>query len=443
MKIKFRVFLCVLISTLIVVCSSTTFFASEKYNTTSKQVLAKEINIDKAKEKVEDFISVNLRKYDTSSKSELSYDGIVKKNSDFYSYVKKMSELTNTRYKCFDTLRLEKIVYEIEYGNIVYNDGVYTINATVLEEKKYLSQDEPGYVCTEHVFTIEQNGDEFYILNDVTDDYVDEYLRNYADKENVTIDTLIKNDKKNIQESLNMNDSEFNAYLKEVNKHNSSKLVIYKVKDLDDNTSGVIKNNMSDMGSDDISVAQESGNENGEKHLSRGVKHYSFNYNKMYAYAACYNGASPYKISRRNPAYTNYDTLGGDCTNYISQILRAGGAPLDDTGSYQWYYYSDGNRSSSWTGVGNLYTYLVNNDYIGPQGYKITSDEAFVASEGDLIQLKLNGSSSFGHSLWIISHQTSTTSCTRIACHTSDRWNEPLDSMHGTRRWIKLTGYDK
>lgn len=164
----------------------------------------------------------------------------------------------------------------------------------------------------------------------------------------------------------------------------------------------------------------------------------------MYKYAAKYNKASPKKKSNRNPNYANYDKLGGDCTNYVSQILKAGGAPLDNTGANQWYYYSDSNRSTSWTSVNNLFKYLKNNESIGPQGYKIKSDEVYIASKGDIIQLKLKGEKQYSHSLWIIRHQISTTSCTRIACHSSDRWNEPLDNIPCcARRLIKLTGYGK
>ena len=34
----------------------------------------------------------------------------------------------------------------------------------------------------------------------------------------------------------------------------------------------------------------------------------------------------------RNPAYKDYELLGGDCTNYISQSLHAGGIPFDHNG---------------------------------------------------------------------------------------------------------------
>lgn len=41
--------------------------------------------------------------------------------------------------------------------------------------------------------------------------------------------------------------------------------------------------------------------------------------------------------NKRPSNYPNLDGSGGDCTNYASQIIRAGGAPLDTTGSLQWW----------------------------------------------------------------------------------------------------------
>ena len=33
----------------------------------------------------------------------------------------------------------------------------------------------------------------------------------------------------------------------------------------------------------------------------------------------------------RNPAYYDFSAIGGDCTNFVSQCLRAGGAPMNYT----------------------------------------------------------------------------------------------------------------
>ena len=71
----------------------------------------------------------------------------------------------------------------------------------------------------------------------------------------------------------------------------------------------------------------------------------------------------------RNPAYYNYDDIGGDCTNFASQTLRAGGGVMNTTPTFGWYYYSANNKSPSWTGVQYLYNFLTTNKGVGPFGH--------------------------------------------------------------------------
>src|SRR5699024_7748176 len=40
----------------------------------------------------------------------------------------------------------------------------------------------------------------------------------------------------------------------------------------------------------------------------------------------------------RNPDFYNYDTVGGDCTNFASQCLLAGGGAMNFTPDFGWYY---------------------------------------------------------------------------------------------------------
>lgn len=46
-----------------------------------------------------------------------------------------------------------------------------------------------------------------------------------------------------------------------------------------------------------------------------------------------------------NPSYSNYNSIGGDCANYVSQCLYAGGIPMTDG----WYWKSYDDRSASWS----------------------------------------------------------------------------------------------
>ncbi len=119
-----------------------------------------------------------------------------------------------------------------------------------------------------------------------------------------------------------------------------------------------------------------------------------------------------------NPNYANFTNDGGDCTNYASQVLNASSAPQyissssGITGSSYWYYKNSSNRSSSWTGVNQLRTFLLNNKTKGPSG-SISSTFAALDS-GDIIQLGSNDD--YYHSIvvykqggdpWVTTHTVS------------------------------------
>ena len=62
--------------------------------------------------------------------------------------------------------------------------------------------------------------------------------------------------------------------------------------------------------------------------------------------------------------YFTYPDEGGDCTNFASQVVRAGGmsmtAAVDNPGDSSWYYYGSSwgrGRSSSWTSATKFRTY--------------------------------------------------------------------------------------
>lgn len=55
----------------------------------------------------------------------------------------------------------------------------------------------------------------------------------------------------------------------------------------------------------------------------------------------------------RNPAYRDYTAVGGNCANFASQALAAGGLPQDDV-----WYCSEGQGSTAWISSTRLYRYL-------------------------------------------------------------------------------------
>lgn len=95
-----------------------------------------------------------------------------------------------------------------------------------------------------------------------------------------------------------------------------------------------------------------------------------------------------------NPKFGNYEKWGGDCTNYVSQCLYAGDIPFDHEGidvRYEWYWYSESNRTPSWTAANSLKFYMENNNSLGNENLSFGL-VAQVSSlnqllRGDLVQL--------------------------------------------------------
>ncbi len=97
-----------------------------------------------------------------------------------------------------------------------------------------------------------------------------------------------------------------------------------------------------------------------------------------------------------NPSFANFTGEGGDCTNYASQVLNSSSAPQYSSsasgiqGYTYWYYRSANARSTSWTGVNELRSYLLRSSTTkGPKGNRVTTFGEL--QSGDIVQL-YNGS---------------------------------------------------
>lgn len=101
----------------------------------------------------------------------------------------------------------------------------------------------------------------------------------------------------------------------------------------------------------------------------------------------------------RNPAYYNFENIGGDCTNFASQIIYAGSGVMNYTPVYGWYYRDSYNRTASWTGVNFLYKFLFNNKGEGPFAEVVDMKDV---KPGDIAQLSFGGGGVFNHSPVII-----------------------------------------
>ena len=140
----------------------------------------------------------------------------------------------------------------------------------------------------------------------------------------------------------------------------------------------------------------------------------------------------------RNHAYYNFDGIGGDCTNFVSQCLYAGSGIMNYTSTFGWFYIDAGNRTASWTGVEFLYNFLITNKSVGP--FAVEGDQNSVEA-GDIIQLG-RSDESYYHSLIVLSNYNGNI---RVAAHTYNTLDTPLSEydfynirflhIKGVRKW--------
>lgn len=135
---------------------------------------------------------------------------------------------------------------------------------------------------------------------------------------------------------------------------------------------------------------------------------------------------------KRNPIFFDFDTLGGDCTNYVSQCIFAGSNIMNYSTTNGWYYISPSNRSASWTGTEFLYNFLTTNTKNGPFGKDIPIEQACI---GDIIQF--GNQTKFHHSAIVVSN----TNDIYLAAHTQDSYMRKLSSYtHPRTRCIHIEG---
>ena len=98
-----------------------------------------------------------------------------------------------------------------------------------------------------------------------------------------------------------------------------------------------------------------------------------------------------------NPDFYHFDDIGGDCTNFVSQCLLAGGCKMVYDKTNGWYYNSSYDRSYSWTGVSFLQSFLLSPPTGGPRAQICNLKDL---AEGDIIQLRQNNTH-FNHTLFV------------------------------------------
>ena len=87
----------------------------------------------------------------------------------------------------------------------------------------------------------------------------------------------------------------------------------------------------------------------------------------------------------RNDYYYDFSDEGGNCQNLASQVLYAGGAPMDFTGEDYWYYDSASNSTASWRAVQSFEEYIDYNDGTGVVCEEV--ENIYYAEPGDIVHV--------------------------------------------------------
>ena len=91
----------------------------------------------------------------------------------------------------------------------------------------------------------------------------------------------------------------------------------------------------------------------------------------------------------RNPAFYDYEEVGGDCTNFASQCVFAGSGVMNFTADLGWYYIDANQKAPAWTGVEFFWNFMTRREISqGPVG--VECDLADLRP-GDLVQLSFSG----------------------------------------------------
>lgn len=128
----------------------------------------------------------------------------------------------------------------------------------------------------------------------------------------------------------------------------------------------------------------------------------------------------------RNPAYYDYEEIGGDCTNFASQCLYEGVGIMNYMPTYGWYYIDANRKAPAWSGVQYFYNFMTREE-ISPGPVAVQTGINGIIP-GDFVQLQFQAEV-FGHTPIVVEiGYPPTLENTLVAAHSYDTDWRPLSS---------------
>ena len=164
-------------------------------------------------------------------------------------------------------------------------------------------------------------------------------------------------------------------------------------------------------------------------------KTWDHDYNRQAAYQYMYT----YSV-KRNGNWKAYDGNGGNCQNFGSQTLLAGGIPMDEEGTAKWYWHSHTDQNYSWINVGNFWNYANNNT-----GYGLVAKTNGNYYDGRVGDILIVGHSGKSHTT-VISEVITSGGATvdyLICSNTANYRNFPVSAYYFTQHWlVRILGWN-
>lgn len=293
--------------------------------------------------------------------------------------------------------------FKLYITDIKKDKNIYTLNLNEKYVYRYNGLEVDSEGITKHTFILKETSKGFKIIQHENEDV---FIKEMKDLYSSSISEYSDDDKENSPFVLNSK-KKYNIDIIKENILNTARM---ERQSLISNTQNYI-----DSKKFDINFLNK----------TNGLSWINYDRTAAYNYAA--------KWARGfNPSYPNFEKSeyggGGDCTNFTSQCILAGGIPMDLTGTYKWKYYGTKvdessnkvGRTPSWTGVKEFKRYAINNS---GQGLNATVSTGIRNGErGDIIQIgEYHGT--------VVTNQVIRSGRVvdlLIACHTSPRFNESV-----------------
>lgn len=142
-------------------------------------------------------------------------------------------------------------------------------------------------------------------------------------------------------------------------------------------------------------------------------------------------------VGRRNSQWGDYSDSGGNCMNFASQVLTAGGIPMEPG-----WYWEEGDFTMSWLNVGGFTDWIES----GPEGLVCSGDEPYYSGQvGDLLLVGAEDARDHATEIsGLVQDAAGQTVDYLVCCNTADLRNFPAGAYYYTQqRLFRVYGWNE